>query len=103
VEFEVKYGHVGRGGRKQKGDESAAAACSFGSAMANQVRQCRCCGGQGLARGLTRLAPILGWLPNYKFSEYFHCDLITGLTVGIMVVPQGGHRNFAHFLRTMPS
>ncbi|XGW06439.1 hypothetical protein V3C99_016608 [Haemonchus contortus] len=33
--------------------------------------------------------PILDWLPNYKWKEYFHGDLIAGLTVGIMHVPQG--------------
>lgn len=32
--------------------------------------------------------PILEWLPNYKKS-YFKSDIIAGLTVGIMLVPQG--------------
>jgi MFS superfamily sulfate permease-like transporter len=31
--------------------------------------------------------PILGWLPKYKLS-YIAGDLIAGLTVGLMVVPQ---------------
>jgi hypothetical protein len=31
--------------------------------------------------------PILGWLPNYKFN-YLFTDLIAGLTVGIMNIPQ---------------
>ncbi|KAK6759053.1 hypothetical protein RB195_016337 [Necator americanus] len=38
---------------------------------------------------LTSFMPILDWLPNYKWKEYFHGDLIGGLTVGIMHVPQG--------------
>ncbi|VDL86616.1 unnamed protein product [Nippostrongylus brasiliensis] len=38
---------------------------------------------------LTSLMPILHWLPNYKWKEYFSGDLIAGLTVGIMHVPQG--------------
>lgn len=32
--------------------------------------------------------PILEWLPNYKKTD-FKSDLIAGLTVGIMLVPQG--------------
>ncbi|GMS80664.1 hypothetical protein PENTCL1PPCAC_2839, partial [Pristionchus entomophagus] len=33
--------------------------------------------------------PILGWLPSYNIKENLHGDLIAGLTVGIMHVPQG--------------
>uniref|UniRef100_A0A915E6A2 SLC26A/SulP transporter domain-containing protein n=1 Tax=Ditylenchus dipsaci TaxID=166011 RepID=A0A915E6A2_9BILA len=40
-------------------------------------------------RSIQGCVPILHWLPNYSFRECFHGDLITGLTVGIMVVPQG--------------
>ncbi|CEF70444.1 FI18412p1 [Strongyloides ratti] len=32
--------------------------------------------------------PIISWLPKYKFNEYFHGDMIAGLTSGIMAVPQ---------------
>jgi len=32
--------------------------------------------------------PILEWLPNYR-QEYFQGDLIAGLTVGVMLIPQG--------------
>lgn len=34
------------------------------------------------------MLPILGWLPNYKKQD-FKGDLTAGLTVGIMLVPQG--------------
>ena len=37
---------------------------------------------------LSRFFPILNWLPNYK-KEYLSSDLIAGLTVGILIVPQG--------------
>uniref|UniRef100_A0A914YD93 SLC26A/SulP transporter domain-containing protein n=1 Tax=Panagrolaimus superbus TaxID=310955 RepID=A0A914YD93_9BILA len=33
--------------------------------------------------------PILEWLPKYDFKKCFFRDLIGGLTVGIMHVPQG--------------
>ncbi|CAJ0950412.1 unnamed protein product, partial [Mesorhabditis belari] len=35
------------------------------------------------------LIPILHWLPNYPWKEWIHGDVIAGLTVGIMHVPQG--------------
>ncbi len=37
---------------------------------------------------LTSILPIAGWLPKYK-KEYFKGDLSAGLTVGIMLIPQG--------------
>ena len=36
----------------------------------------------------TDFLPVLDWLPKYKRS-FFRGDLIAGLTVGIMVIPQG--------------
>ena len=32
--------------------------------------------------------PIIEWLPKYKFKEYFLRDLIGGLTLGIVLIPQ---------------
>lgn len=37
---------------------------------------------------LKKLMPILDWLPNYN-KEYFKGDLSAGLTVGVMLIPQG--------------
>lgn len=37
---------------------------------------------------LKRSFPILEWLPNYK-KEYLSGDISAGLTVGIMLIPQG--------------
>ncbi|MEX2590794.1 MAG: sulfate permease, partial [Chitinophagales bacterium] len=37
---------------------------------------------------LKSLMPILHWLPNYK-KEYLQGDLSAGLTVGVMLIPQG--------------
>nr|MBS0036587.1 solute carrier family 26 protein [Saprospiraceae bacterium] len=37
---------------------------------------------------LKKSAPIFEWLPNYK-REYLRGDIIAGLTVGVMLIPQG--------------
>jgi len=37
---------------------------------------------------LKQFFPILSWLPNYK-KEYLSNDLFAGLTVGVMLIPQG--------------
>ncbi len=37
---------------------------------------------------LKKLLPILTWLPNYK-KEYIKGDINAGITVGIMLIPQG--------------
>lgn len=38
---------------------------------------------------LLRLIPVLDWLPKYNVKENFFGDLIGGLTVGVLNVPQG--------------
>lgn len=37
---------------------------------------------------MKKFFPILDWLPTYK-KEYLHGDFSAGLTVGIMLIPQG--------------
>lgn len=37
---------------------------------------------------MKKFLPILEWLPRYK-KEYISGDLVAGLTVGIMLIPQG--------------
>ena len=37
---------------------------------------------------MRRFFPFLDWLPNYK-KRYFTKDLVAGLTVGVILVPQG--------------
>ena len=39
-------------------------------------------------KGIKAYLPILQWLPNYK-KEHLNGDLFAGLTVGIMLIPQG--------------
>lgn len=42
-----------------------------------------------IRKKLQQYIPILEWLPNYNWKDNFHGDIIAGLTVGIMHVPQG--------------
>ena len=39
-------------------------------------------------RKLTSLVPVLGWLPNYQ-RAWLRGDLIGGLSVGVLLIPQG--------------
>ncbi|CAJ0560631.1 unnamed protein product, partial [Mesorhabditis spiculigera] len=38
---------------------------------------------------LVSTIPILGWLPNYSFREDLFYDIVGGITLGIMHIPQG--------------
>ena len=40
-------------------------------------------------KSLFNFFPILKWLPRYNFKSSFVQDLITGLTIGTMQIPQG--------------
>ncbi|GMR59614.1 hypothetical protein PMAYCL1PPCAC_29809 [Pristionchus mayeri] len=46
-------------------------------------------GKRDVAAAAKSFLPILDWLPKYNIRENLHGDLIAGLTVGIMHVPQG--------------
>lgn len=37
---------------------------------------------------LYKRIPIINWLPKYRIKEYLAPDLIAGLTVGVMNIPQ---------------
>lgn len=46
------------------------------------------CSGPKLKNLLTDLFPVLLWLPKYKIKEYVWGDIMSGLIVGIILVPQ---------------
>ncbi|XP_066572589.1 sulfate transporter isoform X2 [Amia ocellicauda] len=50
-------------------------------------KQCAC-GPARLKRQILGFFPILSWLPNYQFKEWIIGDVMSGLIVGILLVPQ---------------
>lgn len=38
---------------------------------------------------IKRIVPILEWLPAYKWRECLKGDLLAGLTIAVMTIPQG--------------
>ena len=50
-----------------------------------------CCGGEGGRSGkewLHALLPMTKWLSTYKVKEFLQTDILAGLTVGVMIIPQ---------------
>ena len=52
-----------------------------------------------------KIIPILNWLPNYK-KKWLKGDAIAGITVGVVLIPQGlayamiaGYRPFMDYMR----
>ena len=55
----------------------------------SEARSCAAqCSGAGLLSWARALVPILSWLPAYRWREDALSDLVAGLTVAIMHIPQ---------------
>ncbi|XP_055520323.1 solute carrier family 26 member 10 isoform X2 [Leucoraja erinacea] len=55
-----------------------------------EVARRRClCSGNAAKRFWTKRLPFLTWLPRYKLRRWLIGDIIAGLTVGIIHIPQG--------------
>ena len=58
----------------------------------------KCCSLESLKKSLLKLFPFILTLKSYKLTEDLPNDLISGLTVGIMMIPQG---EFIHKYKNM--
>lgn len=45
-----------------------------------------------LSKFLVEVIPVLGWLPKYNWKNDLVKDIISGITVAIMHIPQGKYR-----------
>jgi hypothetical protein len=52
-----------------------------------------CCRMEKVYRSFLSLFPVLTWLPAYQWKTDLCSDILAGLTVGIMSIPQGKHGN----------
>lgn len=60
----------------------------WSSAVSCWLRKCCSCTPQRAKAKVLGFFPILSWLPGYRFKEWILGDLMSGLIVGILLVPQ---------------
>ncbi|XP_046895357.1 solute carrier family 26 member 6-like [Hypomesus transpacificus] len=57
--------------------------------LRQQLKDSLRCSGPRLKRTVLGCIPVLSWLPLYRFREYIMGDIVAGISVGIMHMPQG--------------
>ncbi|XP_078128308.1 sulfate anion transporter 1 [Sander vitreus] len=58
------------------------------SVLKSKLKQGVTCSGPRVRSTLTGFFPVVRWLPKYKLREYVWGDLMSGVIVGIILVPQ---------------
>ncbi|XP_068190819.1 sulfate anion transporter 1 [Antennarius striatus] len=58
------------------------------SVLKSKLKQGVTCSGARIQSTLTGFCPVVRWLPKYKLREYIWGDVMSGLIVGIILVPQ---------------
>lgn len=58
------------------------------SALKSKVKRGTSCSTSRLQSTLTGFFPVVRWLPKYKLREYIWGDVMSGMIVGIILVPQ---------------
>lgn len=61
---------------------------SWSSVVSRWLRRCCSCTPQRAKTKVLGFFPILRWLPGYHFKEWILGDIMSGLIVGILLVPQ---------------
>lgn len=61
---------------------------SWSSTVSCRLRKCCWCSPQRAKAKVLGFFPILTWLPGYHFKEWILGDVMSGLIVGILLVPQ---------------
>ncbi|KAK3852465.1 hypothetical protein Pcinc_040950 [Petrolisthes cinctipes] len=61
----------------------------MGERLRNKVKETCACSTPCLTSTLTSRLPILSWLPSYSFKTSLLGDVVAGVTVAIMHIPQG--------------
>lgn len=61
----------------------------FGKCVQKTLRDSFTCSGKCLKNAIISKVPILSWLPEYSPRQSLMGDLIAGVTVAIMHIPQG--------------
>ncbi|XP_041653610.1 sulfate transporter [Cheilinus undulatus] len=56
--------------------------------LSHQLKKCCSCTPKKVKSKILGFVPILKWLPNYQLREWLLGDLMSGLIVGILLVPQ---------------
>ena len=72
----------------QPGYEESGGKKEYLRSLREKLASCSC-SASGFSSLLTRLAPILRWLPKYNVKKDLLADITGGVTVGIMHIPQG--------------
>ncbi|KAG8557305.1 hypothetical protein GDO81_018403 [Engystomops pustulosus] len=70
-------------------EEMAPRSQDSGFSLSTRLRSKFRCSGAVVKSLLLKFIPILNWLPRYPFREWLLGDIISGLSVGIIQLPQG--------------
>lgn len=58
------------------------------SVLKSTLSQGMTCSGRRVRSTLTGFFPVVRWLPKYKLKEYIWGDIMSGLIIGVILVPQ---------------
>lgn len=69
-------------------DEQRDDLLSGGEQWVHQLKHSLCGHTKSCKEGLHTVLPMTAWLSTYKWRSYLSTDILAGLTVGVMIIPQ---------------